>query len=52
MWTSSHLDSLSFISLLCHSFPAITFSEHRLACFFSGPPPRYRSTKQEHDCAR
>jgi hypothetical protein len=28
---SSHLDSLGFISLLCHPLPPATLSEHRLA---------------------
>jgi hypothetical protein len=37
MWSSSHLDSLSCISLLCHPFPLATLSECRLDCFFSGP---------------
>jgi hypothetical protein len=36
-WPSSHLDSLSFISLLYHPLPPATLSGHRLACFFSGP---------------
>jgi hypothetical protein len=45
VWPSSHLDSLSFISLLCRHLPPPTLSEHRLAGFFSGPPPCYiRST--------
>jgi hypothetical protein len=30
-----------FISLLGHPLAPATVSEHRLACFFSGPPPCY-----------
>jgi hypothetical protein len=41
MWPSSRLDSLGFISLLCHPFFPASLSEHRPVCFFSGPPPFY-----------
>jgi hypothetical protein len=37
MWPSSHLDSLSFISLLCYPFCTATLPGHRLACFFFWP---------------
>jgi hypothetical protein len=40
-WPSSRLDSLGFISLLCHPFPPATLSGHRPVCFSSGPPPCY-----------
>jgi hypothetical protein len=49
MSPSSHLDFLSFISLLYHPLPLATLSEHRLACFFlffSSPPLCY--TAVEH----
>jgi hypothetical protein len=32
---SSRLDSLTFLSLLCHPIPTATLSEHSLVCFFS-----------------
>jgi hypothetical protein len=40
-WPFSRLDSLSFISLLCHPFLPAILSEHRLVCFFSSSLPCY-----------
>jgi hypothetical protein len=40
MWPSSHLDSLSFISLLCHPQPTTPcYIIRTQTWFFSGPPP-------------
>jgi hypothetical protein len=41
MWPSSPLNSLGFISLLCHPFPPCYFIRTQPVCFSSGPPPCY-----------
>jgi hypothetical protein len=54
IWPFPHLDSLGFISLLCHPYLPATLSEHGpcLSLFFSSLLHPWLGSKREEVCAR